>query len=268
MQTFELKQHAASLLPDGRQWKLVWNDEFDGDTLDMDKWRFRSHIMGQRFETWTDEAAKLDGAGNLVLSLVEKDGAFYTSQLETGENYMDRPGKQFARFTWPIGKISQPKFQHKYGYYECRCKLQKNPGWWSAFWLQSPQQGSTLDPARSGMEVDIMECFEPGVVCHNIHWNGCGDDWQHVSKEPYRIADTEDGWHRFGLLWSREGYRIYVDGREVWTPVCPVSDTEQFILISCEVKGYRDAGAKPSEEVLHSAPDCFTVDYIRVFDEV
>jgi beta-glucanase (GH16 family) len=40
---------------------------------------------------------------------------------------------------------------HKYGYYEIRCKLPKQPGWWAAFWLQSPTIGSTLDPA------DLME---------------------------------------------------------------------------------------------------------------
>ena len=24
---------------------------------------------------------------------------------------------------------------HRYGYYECRCRLQQMPGWWSAFWM-------------------------------------------------------------------------------------------------------------------------------------
>lgn len=37
MQKFELEGHAPSLLPDGMNFKLVWSDEFDGDTLDASK---------------------------------------------------------------------------------------------------------------------------------------------------------------------------------------------------------------------------------------
>ena len=37
-------EHAKSLLPTGKKWKLVWNDEFDGMERDMTKWSFRYHI--------------------------------------------------------------------------------------------------------------------------------------------------------------------------------------------------------------------------------
>ena len=41
-------EHAKSLLPAGKKWKLVWNDEFDGTELDMTKWSFRYHILQKR----------------------------------------------------------------------------------------------------------------------------------------------------------------------------------------------------------------------------
>ena len=41
-------KHAESLLPHGKQWKLVWNDEFDGNTLDRGKWDFRLNMMQRR----------------------------------------------------------------------------------------------------------------------------------------------------------------------------------------------------------------------------
>lgn len=268
MKEFKIDGHEPSLLPAERKWRLAWSDEFDGESLNEENWSYRYHMMGERCGHWNDKCASLDGRGNLVLSLCEENGDFYTSQLQTGENYMDRPGKSFGRFTWHIGKISTPKFMHKFGYYECRCRLQKNPGWWSAFWLQSPIQGSTLNPAFSGTEIDIMESFAPGEVCHNIHWNGCGDDWQTVGKESYRLDETADGFHRFGLLWRREGYKFYVDGREVWSPEAPVSETEQFLLLTTECMGYRREEAKPDERVLGSVPDEFVVDYVRVFDEI
>ena len=37
---------AASLLPAGKTWKLVWNDEFDGAKLDDTKWNYRLHYWG------------------------------------------------------------------------------------------------------------------------------------------------------------------------------------------------------------------------------
>ena len=42
----------ASLLPSGRKFKLVWNDEFDGDKLDETKWGY----SGATVPTSGDEA--------------------------------------------------------------------------------------------------------------------------------------------------------------------------------------------------------------------
>ena len=266
--TNQLK-HVESLLPAGKQWKLVWNDEFDGDTLDRSKWNFRLHLMQQRHRTFTDDAAELDGKGNLLLKIYEKDGNYYSSHLQTGSNYMDRPGEAYGKFTWPIAKIEQPKFMHKYGYYEIRCKLQTQPGWWSAFWLQSPTIGATLDPVKSGVEVDIMENFtRDGIVSHNNHWDGYGLDHKSIGSGERKLEDTPDGFHVFGLDWSRNGYIYYIDGKESWRVNGPVSDCEQFILVSTECQGYRK-GESPSEELKKAiVPDYFIVDYVRVFDEV
>ena len=45
-------KHVDSLLPAGKSWKLVWHDEFDGDTLDG-RIGFRVHLLRQRHETFT-----------------------------------------------------------------------------------------------------------------------------------------------------------------------------------------------------------------------
>ncbi len=263
--------HVASILPDNKKWILVWQDEFDGVTLDRSKWDYRLYMMHQRHNTFSDEGtAVLDGNSNLRLELVEKDGMFYTAQLQTGENYMDRPGDTgYGNFTWPIGKFKKPGFLHKYGYYEIRCKLQTQEGWWSAFWLQSPIIGATADGETSGVEVDIMESFNrDGLVEHTNHWGGYGQDHGSVTSGKYQLTGTEDGYHHFGVDWSRDGYIFYIDGKESWRVDRPVSDIEQFILISAEPWGYRwpDArGEKLKEAVL---PDAFIVDYVRVFDEI
>lgn len=158
---------------------------------------------------------------------------------------------------------------HKYGFYEIRCKLPEQPGWWAAFWLQSPCIGSPLNPEESGVEVDIMENFSrDGIVSHNNHWNGYGADHKSAGSGERKLKETPDGFHVFGLDWSPDGYTYYIDGEESWHCDGPVSHREQFILVSTECMGYRD-GDEPSLELKEAVlPDYFIVDYVRVFDEV
>jgi beta-glucanase (GH16 family) len=271
-------KHAPSLLPEGRKWELVWHDEFDGPELDRTKWDFRQHLLQQRHNTFsTDDGIEFDGNSNLLMKLYEKDGHFYSPHLQTGSNYLDRPGSSFCfdddadkpKMVWPVAKIQEPRFMHRYGYYECRCKLQTQPGWWSAFWLQSPVIGSSLNPEEAGVEVDIMENFtRDGVVLHNNHWSGYGEDHQSLASGERHLEETPDGFHVFGLEWTPDEYVYYIDGKESWRVSGPVSQREQFILISTECNGYRN-GNEPAEELKQAVlPDYFMVDYIRVYDEV
>ncbi|MFK5920745.1 MAG: glycoside hydrolase family 16 protein [Verrucomicrobiota bacterium] len=259
-----------SQLPSAKSWRLIWNDEFDGKQLDSSKWGYRLHLMQTRHETWTEDGAEFDGKGNLLLGIYEKDGQFYSSHLQTGQNYLDRPGNKFGKtkFVWPVAEMEPAKFAHKYGYYEIRCKLPTQKGWWAAFWLQSPVIGSSLKPGEAGVEMDIMENFtRDGVISHNLHWNGYGKNHEHAGSGKLEMNVSDGKFHTYGLHWSREGYVFYVDGKVSWKVDGPVSDREQFILISTEVMGYRNGAPSP---LLKNAvlPDYFVVDYVRVFDEI
>ena len=273
MKKYEVEGHAESYLPDGKEWKLIWHDEFDGTELDREKWDFRLHLFGKRHETFIEDGVTFDGKSNMMLHIIEKDGEYYSPHLQTGENMFDRPPDHPI---WPIAEMKQPKFVHKYGYYEIRCKLQKQPGWWSAFWLQSPTIGAGLNPEKAGVEIDIMESFVPGtIVPPHLHWNGYGRNYSHMntmfnkSNDNMPIPETQDGYHRFGVHWSREGYTFYMDGKVHGKLDGPVSDTEQFILVSTECVGYRPTGIPDVAEGAGKPvlPDCFVVDYVRVFDE-
>ncbi len=275
MKTFEVPGQEPSLLPEG-SWKLAWSDEFDGAELDRSKWDFRLNFWGKRFDAYTDEGIVLKD-GNLEIHLVEKDGEFASAQLQTGTNVFDYAGREGAgpafcggHGIWPLQKYPEPRFLHRYGYYECRCKFQQQPGWWSAFWLQSQTPGvSPWDPTYTGIEVDIMENFERdgSVTSGNIYGN-YGDR----NREDARVRYTVDqaAWHRFGVHWSREGYVFYCDGVETArsTPGI-VSKVPQFLLLTTECKWYRNKEHAACEELRQAQlPDCFTVDYVRVFDEV
>ncbi len=292
MKKFEVENHEHSLLPEGKKWKLVWNDEFDGDTLDESKWSYRINFWGKPFPAYCDKGVSLDGKGNVVFRPVKmEDGRICSSQLQTGSNSFDIPKYDDLEVNicgdnnfWPLGRLPKPTFMHRYGYYEVRCKLQQTEGWASAFWLQSPSIGTTYDPEWSGVEIDIMEYFGMHKLTSGNFYGGYGKDLKQSARVRYdfkgnnvgndQVTKEENGtaeeeFHRFGLLWTENEYVFYFDGKEMARSNSPVSKVPQFILLTTEVKGYRNGdGTKHQPNAEESLNDEFVVDYVRVFDEV
>ena len=272
MKIYEVENHEPSILPDNVELELVWADEFDGTELDTSKWDYRMSMMGTPWPAWTDKGVQLDGNSNAVFKVIEEDGRPVSSQLQTGYNFMDEP-VQKTKFNdehlqWQIGKLKESKYTKKYGYFECRCKMQQKDGWWSAFWIQSPTIGASLDPGHTGVEIDVMECFEPGLLqYHNVFTGGYGLDMQQIKVGRYDMMDNPDDFHRYGVLWDENGYTFYVDGVEDGHVDKNVSHIPEFILISTEVKGYRYEDHQPVKEAYDLiGNDEFVVDYVRVFD--
>lgn len=279
--------HAPSLLPEGRKFKLVWHDEFDGTVLDETKWSYRTNFWGRAAHWFAKpEDGCVEVTNGVVKLKVKKleNGQFVSPQLQTGEIMWDVPNLENTTGFWSLGKRTKPKFAHRYGYYECRCRLQQLPGWWSAFWMQSEMQGACLDPGLAGIEQDIMESLVPGeVLVSSFHYDGYGPDyksfhipaaWDEEPKYEDKLAIELDktAIHTFGLLWEPSGYTAYVDGRCRGKNAVAVSHIPEFLLISTECKNYRKnrmtGPADPGLEAAAAASDDFVVDYVRVYDLV
>ena len=109
-----------SMLPEGRGFKLVWSDEFEGTALDMSKWNFRTNFWGKR-ANWF--AAPEDGAvtvkdGCAHLRIVQRpDGSYCSAQLQTGGALWDELNPRTGYgVVWPFHPREKPKFLHRYGY--------------------------------------------------------------------------------------------------------------------------------------------------------
>lgn len=271
-----------SLLPDGHSFKLVWHDEFNGTRLDESKWSYRTNFWGRRFSAFAgpeDDCIEVRD-GKIHLKLKKRaDGQFCSPQLQTGSLMWDYPPNPNANSFWPLAKRQPPKFEHCHGYYEARVRLQRRKGWWSAFWMQSETQGTCLEPARAGIEHDIMESFFPGCVGrHMFHMNGYGEDYVGYSipsNSNHTLQVDVDEYHTFGLLWERDGYTVFVDGRRDGekrglSTGDAVSQVPEFLLISTECQWYRlnRMSGPASEDLDESARlgDDFVVDYVRVYD--
>jgi beta-glucanase (GH16 family) len=233
---------AKDILPavsEGKRWKLAWQDEFDGTTLDETKWSI--HADGPRKGGWwMRKAISLDGNGHLVIST-----------LKEGDKYIDGCVR------------TQGKYEHSFGYYVARIQLQKQQGHWPAFWLTGSGVGKVGDGGRDGTEIDIMEKpWLDGRINHNLHWDGYGKDHKSEGKV-VKVTGVMEGWHTFGLWWKSDEYVFYVDGKERWrTKAGGVCQVPQYILLSDEI------GKWAGDITKAALPDQFLVDYVRVYDVV
>jgi len=227
-------------LPAGKEWKLVWSDEFNGTELDESKWE--TPVGKRRDGYWLKEDTYLDDNGNLIIR-TKKDGDRYTS-----------------------GAIrTHGKFEHRFGYWVARCKFHTQEGHWPAFWLFSrPGVFTVGNEGRDGTEIDIMEkaWSKEDKINHALHWDGYGKDHKSVAKQVI-TPGLSLGFHTFGLHWKTNEYIFYVDGKETWrTSEGGVSQVPAYIKLTVEI-------GKWAGDIKKAAlPDFFIVDYVRVYEMV
>ncbi len=277
MQKYNIENHEPSFLPNGKKWKLVWSDEFDGTELDRNIWSYRLYYEGKRHKCWSEDGTvELDGNSNAVFNLVEKDGAYYCATIQTGSVYTDKPDGE--------KNPTVPTFAHGYGYYECRFKSQNESPWWSAFWLKSPTCHAGNAPEVDGVEVDVMEMFDPhkiyphmihqGHFAKNNYKKHMAEDHMENWKDIYGyLMLNKDSYHRYGCHWEKDGFTFYVDGIQIGRKITEVTTpVKSFLNLGMECKGYRGKiVAEPGMNENGFPPglkDCFVVDYVRVFDEI
>jgi len=216
-------------------YRLYWEDEFDGDALDPEKWAIRGE--GPRALGRVSREAISVADGFLTLHAFEKDGEILVGMVGT-----------------------QGRFETKYGYFECRAQLQRGGGIWAAFWMQSPLVAKGEDPAEFGAEIDIVEFFRKlgtDIVSHNVHW-AYGPNQQTTRGMQSYLKGVSEGFHLFALEWTPDSYTFYVDGYKFYEVDIGISQIEQYIILSME---------PPQEEEIHNMrlPDEFIIDYVRVY---
>lgn len=217
-------------------YELVWEDQFNGDTLDPKKWEVRG--VGPRALGFVSpEAVKVEG-GFLKLSALKQGDRILIGAVGTQNHYMT-----------------------KYGFFECRAQLQKSPGVWAAFWIQSTEISKGEDPARYGAEIDILECFKklgPDIVSHNVHW-AYGPHQQSTHGMQSYLKGVSEGFHDFAVEWTPEKYVFFVDGYKFYEVTTGLSHIEEYMILSMEIP------SKPEEIKNTVFPDVFIVDYVKVY---
>ncbi|WP_058303615.1 glycoside hydrolase family 16 protein [Gorillibacterium timonense] len=218
-------------------WTLTFEDTFEGRELDGSKW---SHCPEEvrKDGLWSDQDSFVDGDGHLVIQISERNGTYYSGAIR-----------------------SKGKFEQAYGYYEIRCQLPSEEGFWTAFWLMSDTVFQVGDDGRDGTEIDIYESpyLRDSRINHALHWDGYGE--HHRTEElAVHVPGIYEGFHTFALEWNENEYIFSIDGQETWrTSAGGVSQAPSYLKVTAEVGewGGNIANAKLPTKML--------VDYVRVY---
>ena len=232
-------------------YRKVFDDDFDGEKLDMDVWAYRG--------VGANPCCSVSGAqahvenGSLVLEgSYREDGEF-------------GPG-------WYCVSV-MPKKRYCRGYFEARircseCRGRGGDDFWSAFWIQGSSPYKAEDSqggvGPGGCEIDILENFGRDYTT-SCFWVAGMEGEDDISGELYEVKglgdDFVDEYHTYGCVWDETCYRVYVDG----------------MLIACTDHGY--GTSRVEEQVIFSmcCPNEITldrsvkrsmyVDYLRIWQK-
>lgn len=225
--------------------KLVWQEEFNGSTLDEKTWNFELGDHG-----WGNHERQLYTKANHEL----RNGVLVITARKEGDKYTS------TRIT------TAGKKEFTYGYMEARAKLPVGKGIWPAFWMLGSNIGKVGWPLSG--EIDILEYVgkEPHFVYTSLHTKDSHGNTVNTRKT--KIDNIEEGFHLYAINWTREKIEFFVDDNLVYTfapkdkpvEVWPF-DQPFYFLINMAVGG--DFGGPDVDDTIF--PQEFQVDYIRVY---
>jgi beta-glucanase (GH16 family) len=241
----------------GSDFQLVWQDEFDGDTVDDTKWSLsiNNPVFNNELQLYTDlpDNAFIE-EGHLVIQAIKPEESYM------GRDYTSAKLTTLAKADW------------LYGRFEIRAKLPTGQGLWPAFWLL-PSQGRYGGWPSSG-EMDIMEMLghEPNIVHGTLHYR---DKNGHAfNGQSYQLpeGDFTNEFHVFAFEWDETEMRWYVDDELYLTlttwetrnkPFPAPFDQKFYLIINLAVGG--NWPGSPDETTVF--PQRLEVDYVRVYQK-
>ena len=238
--------------PAGYNWRLVWQDEFNGTSLDTSKWNYEVQGAGwvnneKQAYTSRPENSRVQN-GNLVIEArhdYQGGGEYSSARLKT-----------------------QGKASWTYGRFEARMKLPGGWGSWPAFWMM-PNDFSKGWPACG--EMDFME--EVGYDQDSIHatTHSTAYNWHSTNQRTTStyVSGATSGFHVYAAEWFTDRVDFYVDGRKYYTsPNDYTGDgawpfNKSFYIILNLAVGGDWGGAQGIDPNIW--PRQVLVDYVRVY---
>jgi beta-glucanase (GH16 family) len=233
------KSLTSKSVPAQKGWTLVFQDEFEGNSLNERVWETqfpwgRDRSTVGEMQWYAEDAFKV------------KDGKLHiiANPLPPGSSH-----------PYASGLISSHKsFATEYGRFEIRCKVPRGKGLWPAFWLLPPD--TSWPP-----EIDVFETIgsDPSTVYMTTHWS---EDGQHRKNgKGFTGPDFSEDFHTFAMEWSENTIVWYVDDVERHRVKNRSPKGPMYLLTNLAVGGPWPGA--PDEATRF--PATYEVDYIRVY---
>ncbi|MBR4758822.1 MAG: family 16 glycosylhydrolase [Lachnospiraceae bacterium] len=255
--TDDTESAAKIVAPEG--YHLIWNDEFDGDSLSKDDWNYEAHPKGWVNNEWqeyipSDEYAYL------------KDGQLIIQPKKEGNEYFS-------------GRVNtQSRHALKYGRIEASIKVPEGQGFLPAFWMMPENEGFYGQWPKCG-EIDIMEVLgnDTKRLYGTLHY-GEPHKQQQGSVE-LKDGDFSKEFHEFAIEWEPGQIRWYLDGEQYFEtsdwftkydgeeekPYPAPFNQEFHVILNVAVGG--DWPGDPDDTTVFDERAAMYVDYVRMYQK-
>ena len=258
-----LPQVTQEEVPQYEGYTLLWNDEFNGDSLNTDIWSITKRQPGV---TNAELQEYTDAAENVFV----KDGRLILKAIKT----VDKTGKDY----YTSGKVvTRKKKDFTYGKVVTRAKIPEGQGLWPAIWMM-PTVETLYGTWPRGGEIDIMEILghEPAVAHGTIHYG-----MPHAQQQgSYKLENGTfaDSFHEFSVEWEPGEMRFYVDDNlyhtvNDWYSVDPgviereypaPFDQDFYMQLNLAVGGTWPGDTDETTDFVNAE---FEIDYVRVYQK-
>lgn len=240
-------------LPAHAGWQQTFNEDFNGTSLDITKWKMfdywglENNFQDGDQQCYTPNNVSVSG-GNLIL----------TARQEFPLGCNPDPGT--LQFT--SGQISTGmSFSQAYGYFEMRAQLPSGVGLESVFRLAEP--GGAFPPRPPEISVTAKDGANASEATARYSYFDEANELQ-TYESGYSNAALSSGFHVYGVDWQPGLLIWYVDGVERARTEIGVSSNPLYMILQLAVGNSR-TGMPDASTVF---PANMQVDYIRVYSRV
>lgn len=197
---------------------LVFEDEFDGNTLDENLWQIQPWGQGALQGKPNQEYNTLENitVSNGILRITAKNETVLRRAISyhPDTHILDDGIQNLRYYDYTSSNIwTKKKFSH--GIFEIRCKLPKGKGFFPAFWTFGGPGWNEIDVFEFWNEKTLGQ-YDPNKLSkvHNMnnHYNPVADGTSINCSTDYLGPDFSESYHTFSVEWTPYSLKWYVDG--------------------------------------------------------
>ncbi len=216
---------------DNNPWVLVFQDEFDGNSLDNSKWHAQTGVPRDPYfgsqKAWHKPENVTVSDGTLKI-ISKKENSYNMPVVTSWSPYTVK----YDDFEYSTGEIwTNARFEN--GRFDARIKIPKGKGFFPAFWLYG-------DIPKYN-EIDIFEFWDNSTTKHHMSIHTKLDDQPNRDCErQYNGPDFSADFHIFTCIWEKNVIYFYMDGELQRTDnryitiqgqqICNITAWQQYIM--------------------------------------